>query len=179
MLIQFMVAEHFREPAILDFKCLNHFESAVLRTHDLSFRRPQAAKRPEIDDEEDTRFMITFPKPAQHFPEENNINFDEPNWRRIMASDQVTGQHGAEGVRNYTDADGKADFSFFTLICADSTKLPLTLVARGRNGLSHQQFGDQVAEPYQIWHSPRGWSTEDLMQCFVIWTGRVKNCQLR
>jgi hypothetical protein len=34
----------------------------------------------------------------------------------------------------------------------------------------HQQFGDQVPEPHQIWHSPRGWSIENLILDHLDWS---------
>jgi hypothetical protein len=69
----------------------------------------------------------------------------------------------AEVVQNYTDSDTKANLSFFVSICANGTKLLFILISRGKTMWCHQQLDDQVLEPHQIWYSPRGWSTEDLM----------------
>jgi hypothetical protein len=99
----------------------------------------------------------------------NIVNVDESNWRLVMASEQVVGKRGAEVVHNYQDGDPKANFSFFGSICADGTKLPLILIARGKTARSHRQFGHQVPDPHQIWHSPKGWSTEGLMHDYLDW----------
>jgi hypothetical protein len=87
----------------------------------------------------------------------------------VIAGEQVIGERGAEVVHNDQDGDPKANFSFFGSICADGTKLPLILIARGKTARSHRQFGHQVPDPHAIWHSPRGWSTESLMLDSLDW----------
>jgi hypothetical protein len=163
MLIQSLVIENFLPPTILNFKCFNHLLNAFRRRHGLSFRRTRAARRPEIDDEECAIFMIALKKVVQDFPEVNIVNFDEWNRCRVMASEEIVGECAAEVVHNCTDGNAKGNFSFVASICANGTKLPLVLIARGKTMQCHQHFGDQVPESYQIWQSQRGWSTEDLM----------------
>jgi hypothetical protein len=94
--------------------------------------------------------MIALKKVAQDFSGANIVNFDESNWRPVMAGEQIVGERGAEIVHNYTDGGGKANFSFFALICANGTKLPLILIARGKTLRCRQQFGDQVPDPINL-----------------------------
>jgi hypothetical protein len=120
-----MVAEGFLDDSALNFKCSNHFLSAFLRRQNLSFRRARSARRPPFDDQECAMFVIQVAKASKEYSESNILNFDESNWRLVMASEQVIGERGAEVVHNYTDGDAKASSSFFASIWADGTKLPL------------------------------------------------------
>jgi hypothetical protein len=145
MFIHSMVVEGFLDDTALDFKFSNYFLSAFLRRQNLSFRRVRATRRPQIDDQERATFMIQVAKASKGHSESNIVNFDESNWRLVMASEQVVGERGDEVVHNYTDGDTKANFSFFGSICADGTKLLLILIARGKTRRCHQQFGDAVS----------------------------------
>jgi hypothetical protein len=93
--------------------------------------------------------MIKLAKASRKHPECNIVNFDESNWRLVMADEQVVGERGAELVRNYIDGDAKANFSFFASICADGTRLPPILIARGKMQRCRQQFHDAGLEPHQ------------------------------
>jgi hypothetical protein len=163
LLIQSIVAENFLLATILNLKCSSHFLNMFLRWHDLTFRRARAARRPDIDCEECAIFMIVLQKVARDFPEAKAMNFDESNWRPVMAGEQIVGKRGAGVVRNCITADRKANFSFFASICVNGTTFPFIVIAGGKTVRCNQQFGDQVPEPHQTWHSLRGWSTEDLM----------------
>jgi hypothetical protein len=44
--------------------------------------------------------MIALAKAAHDFPESHIVNFDESNWRLVMASEQIVGERGAEVVHN-------------------------------------------------------------------------------
>jgi hypothetical protein len=67
--------------------------------------------------------MIALKKVAWDFPEANITNFDESNWRLVMASEQIVWEREAEVAHNYTN--GKANFNFFPSICANGTKFPV------------------------------------------------------
>jgi hypothetical protein len=56
--------------------------------------------------------MIQVAKASKGYSESNIVNFDESNWRLVMASGQVVGERGAEVVHNQTDGDAKTNFSF-------------------------------------------------------------------
>jgi hypothetical protein len=51
----------------------------------------------------------------------------------------------------------------------------LILIARGKTQRCHQQFGNHPGHEHEIWHSPRGWSTEDLMRRYLEYLARRFN----
>jgi hypothetical protein len=57
--------------------------------------------------------MIALKRVARDFPEANIVNFNESNWRLVMASEQIVGERGTKVVHNYIDGDTKINFSFF------------------------------------------------------------------
>jgi hypothetical protein len=101
-----------------------------------------------MDNQECATFMIKLAKASRKYPESKIVNFDESNWHLVMEGEQVVGERRAEVVHNYIDGDAKANFSFFGSICADGTRYPLILIARGKTQGHLQQFGDAVLESH-------------------------------
>jgi hypothetical protein len=118
--------------------------------HGLSFRRARAARRPEINDEECFAFLCALNKAGEDFPPEHIVNFDERNWHLMIVGDDVVGEIGSEVVHNYAIGDAKANFTFFVSICADGSRLPLILIARGKTQRCHQQFGNHPGHEHEI-----------------------------
>jgi hypothetical protein len=64
--------------------------------------------------------------------DEDTVNFDESNWRLVMASEQMVGESGAEAVHSYTAGDAEANFGSFESIYGDGIRLPLISTARAK-----------------------------------------------
>jgi hypothetical protein len=49
-----------------------------------------------------------------------------------MAGDEVVAERGGDSVQNYVYGDAKTNFPFFTAITAESERVPLILITKGR-----------------------------------------------
>jgi transposase len=169
MLVQSYVASAQLPESALEFKCSTTYVRRFLRRNGLSYRRARPARRPEIDENEVEEFTVSFYASYEVFGPPAIVNFDESSWRLVMTSDRTVAQRGAESVRRYVNGDIKATFTFLASIVADGTKLPLTLIAKGKTTRSHRQLGRHDTFPHQIWHSPSGWCNGELMLQFLQW----------
>jgi hypothetical protein len=122
-----------------------------------------------LDEEECAHLMASLIAAYHRYPPFAIVNFDELNWHLVMADDQTVAVRGVETVHHYCDGDAKANFSSFATITADVSKLPLILIGKGKTNRCHKQFGTHPAYTYDVWHSPSGWSTTDLMKQYVNW----------
>jgi hypothetical protein len=138
----------------------------------LSFRRVRPSRRPNIDEEEVTDFLLNFHVSLAIFGRVALVNFDESNWKLVMTADRTVAERGAESVKRYINGNIKASFTFFASILANGTKLPLILIARGRTKRCREQFGNLPQSGQKVWHSANGWCTELLMLRYLRWLRR-------
>jgi hypothetical protein len=101
-------------------------------------------------------------------PAEPILNFDESNWRLVVASEKSSAERGAEVVPRLTGAVSKVSFTFFATCAGDGSKFPLILLAKGKPERCREQFGS-VGHPHEVWHSPSGCCRELLVVHYLYW----------
>jgi hypothetical protein len=158
MFFHSLVAEDRFSVSILYFKCSNHFlDEFLIRHHE---REQQDAPRLRM---KGFSVLCALNKTREDLLPEHIVNFDESKWHLVIVGDAVVREIGSEVVHNYARGDAKANFTFFTSTCTDGSCLSLILIVRGTTQRCHQQFGNHRGYADELWQTPRGWSSEDLM----------------
>jgi hypothetical protein len=104
---------------------------------------------------------------AEDYPLERVFNMDETAWHLYMGPHKVLPEKGVEAVKLKTGRSEKESFSAFGAICADGSKLPLSIITRGRTSRSHAKFRDHEEGDVRITDSENGWCTEDVMVAYL------------
>jgi hypothetical protein len=115
------------------------------------------------------RFLGRLTAVYHRSPRQSIANLDESNWHLAMASEETAAERGVATLHEHVDGDPESNFPFFATITADGQKLPLILIARGKNVRCHKQFGNHDRHQFDVWHSPFGWSTEPLLLDSLDW----------
>ena len=101
-------------------------------------------------------------------------NMDETSWKLAYFGQLTWAKKGAREVKITANYNIKDSFTCLATISADtsgSVKLPLFLIAKGKQERCHQQFGriKEAFEDTEIYHSESGWSNVDVMSAYLRW----------
>jgi hypothetical protein len=131
-----------------------------LKKNALSFRRVRSWRRPNLDDQEESEFVLLFHISFEMLGPTAMVNLDESSWRLVTVSERTVAERSAETMNRFINCDVKATFNFFASVIADGTQFPPILVAKSKTTRGHKQFGRHHAYPHEIWHRPNGRCTE-------------------
>jgi hypothetical protein len=168
-LVQDLVGEQSLDDSFLNFKSSRHFLTRFSKRVGLSFRRAGLARRCAVDNGEYMHFPGQLTAAYHRYPPHLIVNFDESNWYLVMAGEETVAERGAQSMHHYVAGDPKANSPFFGRITAESQKLPLILIAKGRTRPCHKQFDHHPHHQFEIWHSPSGWPTEPFPLDYLDW----------
>jgi hypothetical protein len=92
-------------------------------------------------------------------------NMDETNWKIAYPGAMTWAKKGATEVKVHVNYNEKESLTAIATVTADEsiTKLPLTIIAKGKTDTCHKQLGEHLGFKYDILHSKSGWSNARLM----------------
>jgi hypothetical protein len=114
------------------FKASSRFIQGFRKRQRLSLRRPSFKRRPKVTEEQIESFVTQVQKLLERYPGDRIINIDETNWRTVAQGFLTWAETGVESVSCQLEDDEKAGVTVIAGITAAGTKLPLTVVGKGK-----------------------------------------------
>ena len=154
------------------------------RSH-LSMREPHPKRRTDPKDKEVAEFLEDVEIIKAGFPEDMRFNVDETCWRVVNGRLKTCTETGTDEVIVRTKVDIEKTRVTVIAGCSWSgQKLPLWLLANGLTEDCEKRLtNSQKLRHYLnsnklvVDHTPRGWSTQDLMTRYLDWL--KKRCKDR
>ena len=141
-----------------------HFVRDFCKRQKLSFRKPRGKKRADISQEEVEEYALIYKEVFSSVPWNRILNMDETPLNYVSNRTEVLAECGTEQVNAQLPIDPKANFTILATISMNGDKLPPVFLAQGKTHVCHQQFdGIDSSEPYEILHSPGGFTNEEVM----------------
>jgi hypothetical protein len=163
----------------LNVQYLNHpfsrkWFQGFLERHHLTFRKVRASKRPPVTEEQITAFKFHVFKAINEYGNSSVINMDETKWMINPPFDRTLAEVGAQTIHGYSEGDQKAGFSVIASISADSTKMPLWIIAKGKTPRCEISYGT-IPSPHKIVYSPSGWINDLIMLDYCKWLRKIQH----
>jgi hypothetical protein len=142
-----------------EFKCSARFITQFMHRHGYVVRRARLHRRPAVKSEEEARWMeeIDSVLSDPNVDRRRVLNADETCWRFWPQGLSTWAKIGTKEVKLIIDGNDKENFTTICTVTADGTKLPMTLIAKGKTDACEAGFGD-IGE-HNSDHSESGWST--------------------
>jgi hypothetical protein len=134
---------------IADFKRRNHFSS----------RLAHLKRRPTVSDRDRSEWLHTMANLLIEVPDYSRvINVDESCWKVYPTGLRTWAHRGAQNISLHISGKEKDSFTVVAAITAARSKLPLSLIARGKtDAVEESHFGDVAY--HHTDHSKSGWTT--------------------
>ena len=170
---------HPEAPLSTKNRVSHHFLRDFCARHKLGFRKPRKKKRSDIKEEEVEQYAREYAEVIAIYPHERILNMDETPLNLLSTKTEVLAEVGTEEVNGQLPGDPKQNFTVICTITASGEKLPPVFLAQGKTPLCHQQFsGISSTEPYEILHSPAGFTNEQVMIDYLRLVNRWMNGRL-
>ena len=142
---------------IYKFKKRNHFSS----------RRAHPKRRTETSETAKRSFCSRVANLFRHVAKDHIVNMDETAWRTMPNNLLTWAKTGSQNVQIRTATDEKMSMTVICAITADRTKLPMTVVVKGKSPLSCAKMGNM--SPHRVCYSESGGITSPLFAEFLMW----------
>ena len=100
-------------------------------------------------------------------PLDHVVNVDESSWHALPNNLLTWARTGAENVQIKTNTNEKLCMTVVCAITAARTKLPMTVVVKGKSVRSCAKLGDLT--PHRACYSESGWMTSPLFAEYLMW----------
>lgn len=159
---QAIPAEPRRRPGT--FTCSCGFIRRFRRRHRISLRRPTMKRRPKPRAEEILKFRDRVTELEERYPNDLIFNMDETNFHLVNMKHLTWAVTGADAVTCYNQNDIKSNVTVIATIDREGGKLPLMVVAKGKDQRSLKKYGE-LLETGDVWSalSESGWTRENVM----------------
>jgi hypothetical protein len=143
------------------FKASNRFIADFRMRNRLSLRRPAMKRRCPVSPDKQEEFVLSVRRLLDEYPHDRVINIDETNWKMLAAGFWTWANTGCEAVSCVVDNNEKEGVTVIAGIDAAGTKLPLTVIGKGKTA----RCLSALNLPPEVWTaiSPSGWTTSDVM----------------
>ena len=132
-----------------------------------SSRKAHPKRRTKTDERIKSSFCMRVAQLLRNEPGDHIVNMDESAWRPMPNNLLTWARTGAENVQIRTETDEKMSMTIICAITADRTKLPMTIVVKGKSMKSCEKMGDM--SPHRLCHSESGWITSPLFAEYLMW----------
>ena len=150
-------------PNILDntfsFKWLRNF---CLRNK-FSFRAVRPIKRPMYSEIEIENYLNTVELLIQEYGADSIFNVDETRWNLNVPPKKILSKRGSQEVKGYFNGNIKTGFTVLATISASGEKIPLVVLAKGKNENILKRKYQTSNNDIIIIPSKSGWSCIDSM----------------
>jgi hypothetical protein len=150
--------------------------------HMISLRTPHLKRRPHGNLKSITSYIHRLNEALHSGMNKSHIvNADETNWPVIFANRKSWSPVVKEKAEKtdflaFVDADVKMSFTVMAGITANGDALPLFMLAKGKTDLCEQQL--QALAENEIFHSPSGWVTVQVMEEYFKFLRQTMEQQL-
>ena len=163
------------------FKASNRWCKDFRLRHGYVWRKAHLKRRPvpnEVSEAYRKKFKSDIETLVQDLKAQGLLftlcNMDETAWKLAYFGQLTWAKKGAREVRITANYNIKDSFTCLATITADPSsisKLPLFLVAKGKQERCHKQFNNikEVFPGTEIYHSESGWSNVDVMAKYLEW----------
>ena len=158
----------------LGFKCSRQFIRNFLKRNGLSNRVYVAERRPEVDPKEVEVFHRLLKEAFDDPNEKVILNADESNWRVLMPPKRSIVKRGQDSVHVNINGDKRSGFTILATISSEGKKYPLGLFASGTTPLCHRQLESHPKYTYKVFHSMKGWITEQTFIEYLEWIRSIE-----
>jgi hypothetical protein len=144
-----------------DFKASDSFVHDFRARHRMALRRPSMKRRRRVTEEEMEAFIHRAQELMRRVPAERIVNLDETNWRSVAPGFLTWATRGAESVPCIIDNDEKEGITVIAAIDAAGSKLPLTIIGKGKT----PRCLAALNLPAAVWTatSISGWTNSEVM----------------
>jgi hypothetical protein len=144
-----------------DFKASDSFVHDFRARHRMALRRPSMKRRRRVTEEEMEAFIHRAQELMRGVPAERIVNLDETNWRSVAPGFLTWATRGAESVPCIIDNDEKEGITVIAAIDAAGSKLPLTIIGKGKTPRCLAALNLRAA----VWTatSISGWTNSEVM----------------
>ena len=148
---------NFSNGLIWRFKLRNEFSS----------RKAHPKKRPSVTSQEKEAWRQQFTKWLRGKPLDRVVNIDETCWRLVPNNLKTWSPKGSNSVQINTLMNEKMSMTVICAITAAHTKLPMTLVVKGKSNKTLQSIGD--VSPHRAEYTETGWISDTLFMDYLVW----------
>lgn len=143
----------------------------------ISLRKYHIRRRRLNDPEEAEKFRSLVLEAIEKYGESNVFNMDETSWGLVPHDERVWAPKGADDVTFdvYSNYPEKTRFTAIATITASGEKLDLTVIAKGTTVRCEKSFRKNLN--MIIKHSKNGWSTVELMKCYLKTLSELRHGQ--
>ena len=146
------------------FSCSSGFVQRFRKRHQISLRRPTMKRRPKPCKEDMDRFKDRVREAEEKYGTDRMFNMDETNFHLVNMKHLTWAMTGADAVNCYNQNDVKSSVTVIATVSRSGEKLPLMLVAKGKDKRSLNKYGELVQNG-TVWASlsESGWTRESVM----------------
>lgn len=150
-----------RLDALPIFKISRHFIRDFRKRNRLSLRRACFKRRRPATKEQQDAFVLRMQELLRQVSPDRVINVDETNWRSVAGGIWTWAATGTESVSCCVGNDEKEGITVIAAIDAAGTKLPLTVIGKGKT----PRCLTALNLPAEVWGltSESGWTTSHVM----------------
>ena len=151
------------------------YVDGFLARNGLSLRAAHLKRRTAPDDTVIAQFVDRMGLVMNQFPPQLVVNVDETCWRLVNGQLKTLARRGSSDVAIPTSCSPKTDITVIAACTLAGDRLPLRILATGTTDKCHDKYVNcpKLRHHFQrkltIDHSPRGWSTQEVMIRYLSW----------